>query len=298
MFFSGTHTALVTPWTGDLSAVDYGTLRKLVDWQVNSGVDGLVIAGTTGESATLTHPEQEELIARSVEVIGRRCLVLAGSGSNNTAESRALAKAATAAGADALLVITPYYNRPTQEGLFRHYAAMAEASPLPIMIYNVPVRTGTNILPETVAKINREFPHVNAIKEASGNLDQISRLRQIAPDVQILSGDDSITLPIMAVGGTGAVSVISNLAPAATSAMVTTALRNDFAGAAKEHARLFPLMKACFVETNPGPVKAALQMMGKGNGLLRSPMTEPSPENKKIILDALRQSGLADGNMN
>ena len=294
MFFSGTHTALVTPWTGDLSAVDYETMGKLVDWQIDSGVNGLVIAGTTGESATLTHSEQEELIARSAEMVGRHRLVLAGSGSNNTVESKALAKAAMAAGADAILVITHYYNRPTQEGLFRHYAAMAETSSLPIMIYNVPARTGINILPETVARINREFPHVGAIKEASGNLDQISRLRQIAPDVQVLSGDDSITLPIMAVGGTGVVSVVSNLMPAAVSTMVATALRNDFAEAGNGHARLFPLMKACFVETNPGPVKAALRMMGKGNGLLRSPMTGPSPENEKIIFDALRQAGLVD----
>jgi 4-hydroxy-tetrahydrodipicolinate synthase len=292
MVFSGSYVALITPWSRDLSAIDYGALRDLVEWQIASGTDGIVAAGSTGESATMSHPEHNEFIAKTVEMVGGRCRVLAGAGSNNTAESTALAKAALAAGADALLVITPYYNRPTQEGLYRHYAAIAECTPLPIMVYNVPSRTGCNLLPDTLARIHRGHPHVDSVKEASGNVDQSSQILQ-SGGISVLSGDDSLTLPIMAVGGTGVVSVIANVAPRETKLMVDAALAGDFARAREWHHRLFPLMKACFVETNPGPVKAAMRLMGKDSGTLRLPMAEPGPESGKIIRETLRGLGIA-----
>ncbi|MDR1519782.1 MAG: 4-hydroxy-tetrahydrodipicolinate synthase [Planctomycetota bacterium] len=292
MDFSGCFTALATPWTRDLSAVDYGALRELIDWQIESGVNGLVAAGTTGESATMTHSEQEELIARIVGMAAGRRPVLAGAGSNNTAESTTLARAARAAGADALLVITPYYNRPTQEGLYRHFATLAQISDLPIMIYNVPARTGVNILPETIARIHRSFPHVNAVKEASGNVDQTSQIIQSAPGIRVLSGDDSLTLPVMALGGSGVVSVIANLAPGETSRMAAAALAGDFAKAREWHQKLFPLMKACFLETNPGPVKTGLKLLGRAGSSLRPPMVEPSRETAEAMSAALRKIGI------
>jgi 4-hydroxy-tetrahydrodipicolinate synthase len=284
--------ALATPWTEDRSRIDYEALEDLVNWQIESGTDGLIAAGTTGESATMTHSEQEELIARMVGIAAGRRPVLAGAGSNNTIESTTLARVATSAGADALLVITPYYNRPTQEGIYRHFAAIAEASPLPIMIYNVPSRTGVNILPETIGKIHRNFPQASLVKEASGNILQVDVLLRQFPGIKVFSGDDSLTLPILAMGGVGAVSVIANLVPRENSLMVAAALAGDFAEARKWHRRLAPLMRACFLETNPGPVKAALRMMGKCSGGLRLPMIEPGPECEEAVRAALREIGL------
>ena len=291
MEFSGSYVALVTPWTKDLSGIDYGALKDLIDWHVESGTDGILPAGTTGESATLSHREQEELIVKTVEMVNGRCKVLAGAGSNNTAESVSLAKHAKKAGADSILVITPYYNRPTQEGLVRHFGTVAENCDLPTMIYNVPVRTGTNILPETVARINRDFPNVSAVKEASGSVDQSSQIINMT-DMDVLSGDDPLTLPIMAVGGKGVVSVIANIAPGETKQLTAAAMAGDYAKAREWHHKLLPIMKACFVETNPGPVKTALRMMGRIDSRMRLPMVEPRPESEKIILDALRKVGL------
>ncbi len=291
MTFSGSYVALVTPWTKDLSRIDFGALKELIDWHVESGTDGILPAGTTGESATLSHKEQEELITQTVKLVNGRCKVLAGAGSNNTAESVSLARHAKAAGADSALVITPYYNRPTPEGLFRHFGTVAENCDLPIMIYNVPSRTGTNILPDTVARINRDFPNVCAIKEASGVVDQSSQIISLTK-MDVMSGDDSLALPIMSVGGTGVVSVIANIAPAETHQLCAAALKGDYARARELHHKLLPIMKACFVETNPGPVKAALRMMGRIGGHMRLPMVEPKPESEKAIMDALRKVGL------
>lgn len=291
MHFSGSYVAIVTPWTKDLSGVDYKVLKELVDWQIASGTDGILPAGTTGESPTLTHKEQEELIARIVEFAAGRCKIIAGAGSNSTRESTSLAMAAKAAGADAVMTITPYYNRPTPEGLFRHFAAIAEKCDLPAMIYNIPSRTGVNMLPENIARVHKEFPHVRAVKEATGNIDQAAQLIHIT-DMDVLSGDDSLALPMMAVGGKGVVSVIANIAPAETKKMIDAALANDFAKAREWHHRLHPIMKACFVETNPGPVKAALRLMGRCDSAMRLPMVEPTPESEKILLDAMRKVGL------
>ncbi len=291
MQFSGSYVALVTPWTKDLNHVDYAAFKDLVDWHVASGTDGILPCGTTGESATLTHKEHEELVTKTVEFVNKRCKVLAGAGSNSTRESIGLAKHAKAVGADSILVITPYYNRPTPEGLYRHFGTVSENCDLPIMIYNVPSRTGTNIMPETVVRINKSYPQVCGIKEASGSVDQSSQIINQSP-VQVMSGDDSLTLPVMAVGGQGVVSVIANIAPAEMKALTAAALAGDYAKAREWHHKLLPIMKACFVETNPGPVKTALGMLGRIDGRMRLPMVEPKPENRQVIMDALRKVGL------
>lgn len=293
MRFSGSYVALVTPWSKDLSNVDYGALKELIDWHVESGTDGILPAGTTGESATLTHKEHHELVEQTVKLVNGRCKVLAGAGSNSTNEAVSLAKHAKASGADSVLVITPYYNRPTPEGLYRHYGAVAEACDLPIMIYNVPSRTGTNILPDTIVRIFKDYPNVFGVKEASGSVDQSTQIVNGSDaKMDVMSGDDSLTLPVMAVGGTGVVSVIANIAPAQTKALTVAALAGDYAKAREMHHKLLPIMKACFVETNPAPAKTALQMMGRIAGHMRLPMVEPKPESQKIIMDALRKVGL------
>lgn len=292
MRFEGSYVALVTPWTKDLGGIDYAVLKDLVEWHVASGTDGILPAGTTGESPTLTHDEQVGLIEKIVEYVNGRCKVLAGAGSNNTNESLFFANAAKSAGADAILVITPYYNRPTPEGLYQHFAAVAKSCPeLPIMVYNVPGRTGTNMLPQTIARVNRDFPQVCAVKEASGSVDQAGQIISMTK-MDVMSGDDSLTVPIMSIGGTGIVSVIANIAPVETKAMAAAALAGDFVKAREWHHRLLPLMKACFIETNPGPVKAAMQMLGRCSAAMRLPMVSPTAESETVIREAMRKAGI------
>lgn len=291
MTFSGSYVALITPWTDDLSAIDHGAVKELVEWQIESGTDGILPAGTTGESPTLSHKEQGELIANVVKFAKGRCKIMAGAGSNSTAESISLAKAAKDAGADSILVITPYYNRPTPEGLYRHFEAVTKACDLPLMIYNIPGRTGVNMLPETVARVAKAFPSVRGIKEASGSVDQASQIIAMT-DLDVLSGDDSLALPLMSVGGSGVVSVIANVVPAETRKMMADALAGDFAKAREMHHRLLPFMKACFIETNPGPVKAAMRILGKSNGKLRLPMAEARPETEQALREAMRKAGI------
>lgn len=292
MRFEGSYVALITPWTKDLGGIDFEALKDLIEWHVASGTDGILPAGTTGESATLTHEEQAELIRRTVQYVAGRCKVLAGAGSNNTAESIFFAKTAKDAGADAILVITPYYNRPTPEGLYRHFGTVAENSGgLPIMLYNVPSRTGTNIQPETVARINRDYPLVCAVKEASGSVDQSSHLVAMTK-MDIMSGDDSLTLPVMSIGGTGVVSVVANIAPAEVKAMTKAALAGDYAKAREMHHKLLPLVKACFIETNPGPVKYGAQALGRCNGEMRLPMVAPAEPARKAMEEAMRNAGI------
>jgi len=291
MTFSGSYVAIVTPWNNDATAIDFGALKDLIEFHVAAGTDGIVPAGTTGESATLTHQEQNELVRRAVEMAAGRVKVVAGAGSNSTAESVALAKAAKASGADGLLVITPYYNRPTPEGLVRHFRAVGEATDLPIMAYNVPSRTGTNLLPPTAARIRKEAPTVVCVKEASGSVDQTSQILEMC-DLEVMSGDDSLTLPLMAVGAKGVVSVAANVMPAEVKRMVSAALAGDFAAAREWHYKLLPLMKAVFFETNPIPSKTALRMMGRGNGVLRLPMCPMLPENESKLREVLASYGL------
>ncbi|MDR0362628.1 MAG: 4-hydroxy-tetrahydrodipicolinate synthase [Planctomycetota bacterium] len=293
MFFSGSYVALVTPWTKDLSGIDYGALKDLIEWHIASGTDGILPAGTTGESATLTHSEQHRLIEETVKSTAGRAKVLAGAGSNSTAEAVSLADHAKRSGADGILAITPYYNRPTPEGLYRHFGTVAENCDLPMMIYNVPGRTGTNILPATVARIARDYPSVVCIKESSGIVDQSSQIIALTDDgFSVMSGDDSLALPIMAVGGSGVVSVIANIVPAETKRMTAAALAGDFMKARELHYHLLPLMKACFVETNPAPAKTALRIMGKLDGGMRLPMVPLQPESEAALLEALRKVGL------
>ncbi len=291
MRFTGSYVALVTPWNNDLSDIDYGALKDIIEWHIESGTDGIIPAGTTGESATLTHTEQEKLIQKTVEFAGGRCRVMAGAGSNSTSEAVSLAKRAKAAGADSILVITPYYNRPTPEGLYRHFATVAEHCDLPMMLYNVPSRTGTNMLPDTVLRINKDYPSIYGIKEASGNVDQSGQIINKS-SMDVLSGDDSLTVPIMAIGGKGVVSVIANIAPAECKAMTAAALAGDFVKAREWHHKLLPIMKACFVETNPAPVKTALERMGRMSSRMRLPMVPLGPESERALLDALRKVGL------
>lgn len=291
MYFSGSYVAIITPWNKDLSGVDYGLLKDLVDFQCENGTDGILPAGTTGESPTLTHAEQGELIAKIVEFARGRCKVLAGAGSNSTHESIELARHAKEAGADSVLVITPYYNRPTPEGLYRHFAAIAEACDLPAILYNIPGRTGVNMLADNIARVHKDYPHVCGVKEASGSVDQASQIIAIT-DMDVMAGDDSLALPVMSVGGKGVISVIANIVPKETKALTAAAMAGDYAKAREIHYQLLPLMKACFVETNPGPIKAAMRMMGLGDGAMRLPMVPPKPETEKILQDALRKVGL------
>ena len=281
--FSGSYAAIVTPWTADGSKIDYDAFSRLIEWHIESGTDGIVPAGTTGESATLTHDEHDELVARTVQLVKKRCKVVAGAGSNATAETVKLVKRAAAAGADGALVITPYYNRPTPEGLYRHFLEAAAAADLPIMMYNVPSRTGTDMQVDAIARIRRACPRIVSVKEASGSADRTGRILAEC-DIEVMSGDDSLTLPLMALGALGVVSVAANVAPAGIKAMVKAAAAGDFAAARAEHYAWLPLMRDLFIETNPIPAKTALAWMGRINPAVRPPLCPMTPPHE----DALR----------
>lgn len=286
--FSGTITALVTPLLKD-GSVDYSALKGLVDYQLEQGIDGLSPCGTTGESATLTHEEQHRVIKVVVEQVGKRVPVIAGAGSNSTRTAVALARAAEEAGADAILSVTPYYNRPTQEGLFQHFRAIAESVRVPVIVYNVPGRTGCNLEPQTLMRL-AEIRNVVGVKEASGNLGQIMEIiRQRPSGFAVLSGDDALALPIIAAGGDGVVSVVSNEAPGLMKQMVDAALAGDYEKARRLHYRLLPLMNANFIETNPIPVKAALAMMGLIQENYNLPLCAMRPENRDRLRRILEE---------
>ncbi|MGQ9630726.1 MAG: 4-hydroxy-tetrahydrodipicolinate synthase [bacterium] len=288
--FQGSFVAIITPFKD--GKVDEATLRRLVDWHIEEGTDGIVPCGTTGESPTLSHEEHERVIDVVVEAVNKRVPVIAGTGSNSTAEALRLTKHAHRAGADAALVITPYYNKPTQEGMYQHFKKIAEEVPIPMVIYNVPSRTGVNILPETIARLSSELKNIVGVKEASGSLDQSSNIFNLCGDkVTILSGDDSLTLPIMAVGGKGVISVIANILPKDTATMVRLALEGNFVEAQKWHNKLFPLFKAMFIETNPIPVKTAAGMMCLASSEMRLPLCKMSPANEEKLRKALIDYG-------
>ena len=302
--FSGAITALITPFRdGEFDEVAF---VRFVEFQLEQGIHGLVPCGTTGESPSLTTEEHERVVALTVKTVrswaertGRtRVPVLAGSGTNSTAEAIHFSRTAARDGADALLHVTPYYNKPTQEGLYRHFAAVAAATPLPIILYNVPGRTGVNLLPETVARLAQDCPTIVGIKEASGNLDQASEIRRLCgPDFVLLSGDDSLTLPMLAIGGNGVISVLSNVAPAATAELVEAWWDGDFTEAQALHLRLFPLMRALFVETNPGPVKAAAELIGLCSGDLRLPLAPVAETTSARLIGALELAGIASATL-
>jgi 4-hydroxy-tetrahydrodipicolinate synthase len=287
----GAFTALVTPFAD--GAVDEKAYRALIDFQIGAGINGLVPCGTTGESATLSHDEHKRVMAVCIEQVAGRVPVVAGTGSNSTSEALSLTRHAREAGATAALVITPYYNRPTQEGLFRHYMAVAEGAGIPVIIYNVPSRTGTDILPETVARL-AEHPMIIGIKEATGSLKRASDIiGKVPPEFVVLSGDDHTVLPLLAVGGRGVISVVSNLVPDLMSRMVAAYGAGKAAEAMAIHYRIFPLMDACFLETNPIPAKAALAMMGMIREELRLPLTPLTAPNREKMAAALATLGLA-----
>ncbi len=288
--FRGAITALVTPFRD--GRVDEGAYRQLIDWQIAQGVSGLVPCGTTGESATLTHEEHNRVIDIAVEEARGRVPVIAGTGSNSTAEAVRLTRHAKEAGADGALLITPYYNKPTQEGLYQHYKAVAEQAKFPLVLYNVPGRTGVNLLPETVARL-AGLPDVVGIKEATGDLKQVSDVLEKCGDrLTVLSGDDFTVLPLLALGGHGVISVLSNVVPADVATMIEAFSAGDLARARDLHFRTMPVARALFLETNPIPVKTALARMGRVALEFRLPLC-PMQEGNAAKLDAvLRDYGL------
>ena len=287
--FAGVTVALVTPFRG--GDIDWDELRRLVDWHAEQGTDGLAPVGTTGESPTLDHDEHERVIAAVAEQARGRLKVMAGTGSNSTREAIRLTRAAQKAGADGALMVGPYYNKPTQEGYYRHFAAVAEAVDLPIVLYNIPGRTGSNILPETIARL-AELPTVVAIKEATGSMDQASQIA-VTTDLTILSGDDSLTLPLMSVGGRGVVSVVGNIVPRDMQALVRAFDAGKVEEARRWHRKLFPLCRDMLgVATNPIPVKAAMKLLGRGTGELRLPMCPLDAAGEAKVRKTLQEYGL------
>jgi 4-hydroxy-tetrahydrodipicolinate synthase len=287
--FAGLTVALVTPFRGD--AIDFDGLKRLVDWHVEQGTDVLSPVGTTGESPTLDHDEHERIIAAVVERAAGRIKVVPGTGSNSTREAIRLTKFARKTGADGALMVGPYYNKPTQEGYYRHFAAVAEAADLPIVLYNIPGRTASNILPETIARL-AELPPIVAVKEATGSLDQASQIMALC-DVTILSGDDSLTLPLMSIGGRGVVSVVGNIVPRDMKALVSAFDAGRPAEALEWHRKLFPLCRDMLgVATNPIPIKAALKLLGRDTGDLRLPMCPLDAAGEARVRQTLVNYGL------
>ncbi len=291
MQFKGAFTALVTPFTN--GEVDEETYRRHIEWQIESGIDGLVPCGTTGESATLSHAEHGKVIRICVDQVKKRVPVLAGAGSNNTREAVELTRYAKEAGADGALLITPYYNKPTQEGLVAHFKAIAKEVPMPFVVYNVPGRTALNLLPATVARMAREIPEVIGIKEATGDLKQVAEVVEYCPKgFTVLSGDDFTVLPLLAVGGHGVISVVSNVMPAQMAQMCKAFFAGDMATAQKLHYEMNPVSRAMFIETNPVPAKTALELMGRMPFSVRLPLVELLPGNKEKLTATLKESGL------
>ncbi|MFY9268520.1 MAG: 4-hydroxy-tetrahydrodipicolinate synthase [Candidatus Manganitrophaceae bacterium] len=288
--FHGSIVAIVTPLKE--GRLDEKAFAELIDFHLRSGTHGIVPCGTTGESATLSHEEHKRVIELAVKMAGGRIPVIAGTGSNSTEEAITLTRHAKGAGASGALLITPYYNKPTQEGLYQHYKAIAKAVDLPLVLYNIPSRTGVNMLPSTVARL-MEFDNIVGMKEGTGSLQQISDLVQLCGErLIILSGDDFTALPTMAVGGKGVISVTANIAPAEMAKMTEAALRGDYTEARSLHQKLYPLHQVLFIETNPIPVKAALALMGKCTDEVRLPLCRMSEENLKKLKLALKEYGL------
>ncbi len=289
--FKGAITALVTPFSN--GAVDEKKLKTLVEFQIKNKVSGIVPCGTTGESATLSWAEHERVIEIVIEAADKRVPIIAGTGSNSTEEAVMLTKQAAKSGANASLHVSPYYNRPTQRGLYLHFKAVAECANIPVVLYNIASRTGVNIEPETIAKLACDCSNIVAVKEASGNLEQMSRIKSLCPkNFALISGDDGLTLPVLAIGGTGVISVVSNVAPRDVANMVEAFEKGDLKKAQDGHYKLLPLIKAMFLETNPIPVKTALGILGMCEPSLRLPMCEMLPENHEKLKKALKDYGL------
>ena len=290
--FTGMATAIVTPMHTD-GSIDYEALRRFVEFQIDSGINGLVVMGTTGENATIEPEDQKKVIAYTVEKVAGRVPVIAGTGTNNTEHVLHNTRNACQVGADAILVVTPYYNKATQNGLITHFTAVADESTLPVILYNVPGRTGCNLLPKTVAKLS-EHPNIAAIKEATGSLAQMIEIMHLCGDkIDVYSGEDGLTVPMMAMGAKGTISVLSNVAPRQSVAMTDACLRGDYAAAAKMQCDLLPLINALFSEVNPIPAKAATAAMGFGADALRLPLTSMEEQNRAVLFAEMRKLGIA-----
>ena len=286
--FRGTFTALVTPFRED--AIDFNALQNLIESQIAAGIDGIIAVGTTGESPTLTHDERKEVIRCAIETANRRCLVLAGTGSYSTREAIAITEEAEKLGVDGALLVAPYYNKPSQEGLFRHFSAIAKSTPLRLMLYNIPGRCGVDIAAETVARIQDDCPNVVSIKEAGGNVDRVSELRARLPGAfTVLSGDDGLTLPFLAAGAVGVVSVASNLLPGEMCELVGAFTNGDLKRAEELHRKLYWLFKDLFVEPNPVPIKTALSWRGTISAEVRLPLCEMGAANQARLRKTLEK---------
>ncbi len=290
--FTGVGTALITPMTAN--GIDYKQMAELIEWQINQGVDALVIAGTTGEGSTLTDSEHREVLKFAVEQVHGRIPVIAGTGSNDTAYAVDLTKFACQIGCDAMLLVTPYYNKATQDGLYESFKAIAEASTKPCLLYNVPSRTGCNLLPETVLRLC-ECQNIVGIKEACGDFSQIAKLLSLVGDkIAVYSGNDDQIVPLLSLGGKGVISVLSNILPGETKAICDRFFDGDVVGSAELQLQLLPLINALFSEVNPIPVKAALSAMGMCENRLRLPLTPLSAHHQTVLLDAMKQAGLTN----
>lgn len=285
--FTGVFTAITTPFTEDGSEIDFTRLEAQIEFQAGAGVRGIVVSGTTGESPTLSEAEYGALVGRAVQIGHKnRLLVVAGTGSNSTAHAVELQRFAAGAGADATLSVNPYYNKPTQEGLYRHFMAVADAAPIPVVLYNIPGRSGVALAPATVERLS-SHPNIVANKEATGSTDSATDILLRCPGLALLSGDDSMTLPFAAIGGVGVVSVVSNIVPGKVAALCTAFQTGRWEAAQKLHRDLFEVCRAMFLETNPIPVKAAMKMLGRDTGSLRLPMCEASEATVKAVREVL-----------
>jgi 4-hydroxy-tetrahydrodipicolinate synthase len=288
--FKGSLVALITPFKN--GHVDEKKFQELVDWQIKEGTHGLIPCGTTGESPTLSHEEHHRVVEMCIEATAKRVPVIAGAGSNSTAEAISLTRHAKKAGADAVLVVTPYYNKPTQEGLYQHYKAISDAVDLPIIVYNIPPRCVVDIVPETMARIAK-LPNVVGVKEATGDVTRFTKHRRLIGNEFVqLSGDDALALAQMAMGGDGCISVTANIAPRQLSDFQNACLAGDFAKARVIHERLAPLHESLFIESNPGPVKYAASLLGKCDPKVRLPLTEPGDTTKQRVREAMVTAGL------
>jgi len=290
--FTGAGVALITPMHED-GSINYDEMERIVDDQIENGTDAIIVCGTTGEASTMSHEEHIETIKACVEMTKKRVPVLAGTGSNCTATAVYLSKEAQKAGADGLLVVSPYYNKATQNGMKKHFTEIASNVDLPVILYNIQGRTGINIQPETIADLVKDVPNIVGVKEASGDISQIARLFSLTQgDIDVYSGNDDQILPIIALGGKGVISVLSHIAPGDTHDIVAKFMAGDVEGSRKLQIKYIPLCKALFGEVNPIPVKAAMNMMGYHVGSLRMPLTEMEEENKKVLRQAMLDAGI------
>lgn len=286
--FTGSGVAIITPFTN--SGVDFDKLQELIEWHIEEGTDAIIVCGTTGEASTMTESERKETIKFTVDTVNKRVPVIAGTGSNNTASSVEMSKWADSIGVDGLLVITPYYNKTTQEGCVKHFEAIATAVNTPIIVYNVPSRTGLNLLPTTLKEVSK-LPNIVAIKEASGNMSQVAEIAYLCPGIDIYSGNDDQIVPIMSLGGKGVISVVANILPKQTHDICAKYLEGKTKEALDIQLNMLPVINALFIECNPIPVKAALNIIGKNVGTLRLPLLDISPNGHDVLSKAMNEYG-------